>query len=540
MDDNVFRLQYMIRRMIDENNYVRIEDLAQELFVSRATLDRLMPELKDVVKEYHLEVLIKPKYGIALGGTEKDKRICYAHQTAGNEDYQYAELSRRVEDILTEVIRQYQLELADINIYNLVQHCVITLHRIGTGNQLPSETENTLEDTIPERQAAKTIAKRFSEEFHILFPESEEQYVAMHLLGKRTLTQTQVIRGEIFDCIEEILEEIYKRKGIDLREDDELKSALALHVQPMIDRLKYGLKQDNPLLQEIKTDMSKGYELALCAMDVIEGRYQYAVNENEAGYLALHFAVALDQQGKKEQQKKIVLVCATGKGTAKLIAHRLSNQYHFRQENMVITSVHRLAELNFGNIMCILTTLPLKEEYPVPVVSIEATMGRQSQINIDAFLKEYQEEIQERASQLLIPSLDPELFFPNMSFSNRKEVIDFMCDAIAEKYPQFENIKEETWKREQLSTTEVGNQLALPHPYDYNGDKICISVMTLKKPIRWKFQLVKLVILLALPKEESQESELISDGMAKIASDKAYIHKLLVNPTPECLNTILQ
>lgn len=145
---------------------------------------------------------------------------------------------------------------------------------------------------------------------------NETQYIMMHLLGKRIIENDQNISQEVWECVEEVIKRIWQVKQIDFREDADLKTVLALHFQPMMTRLRYNLPQSNPLLSQIKRDMSPGYELALCAAEVLENQYHLSMDENEAGFLALHFALALEKKKNFVRSRKIAIVCASGRGTA--------------------------------------------------------------------------------------------------------------------------------------------------------------------------------------------------------------------------------
>ena len=69
---------------------------------------------------------------------------------------------------------------------------------------------------------------------------------------------------------------------------------LALHLQPMLNRLKYDLHITNPLNERIKQESPVAFEMAVCAGKVITRHYHKSVSDHELGYLALHFALALE------------------------------------------------------------------------------------------------------------------------------------------------------------------------------------------------------------------------------------------------------
>ena len=78
-DESTMRIYGIIEKLVQTQDYVRIEDIAEEMFVSRATLDRLMPKVKEIVQRYQLSITHKAKFGIRLEGKEMNKRLCYAH-----------------------------------------------------------------------------------------------------------------------------------------------------------------------------------------------------------------------------------------------------------------------------------------------------------------------------------------------------------------------------------------------------------------------------------------------------------------------------
>ncbi|MDQ0363094.1 BglG family transcription antiterminator [Breznakia pachnodae] len=516
------RINYMIGRLVENEDYIRIEDIADELFVSRATLDRLMPVVKEIVAKYDLTISKKPKYGIKLKGSEVNKRICYAHEVKSSKQNNNEEMTIKIQKILFDTIKKYDLILNDINFYNLVQHCVIAINRIKSDNVMEKQTFSDNQDNIEkEKQAAKEIVQKFENEFDIHIPNSEEHYIIMHLLGKRILIG-QTISEDIFACIDDILEYIKQKENIDFNNDQELKTALALHIQPLLSRLKFGLKQENPNLTDIKREMSKGYELALCASTVIQDKYGLKSNEDEIAYLALHFAVALDKRKKPVIDKQIVVVCSSGRGTAKLLQHRLIDRYHFKPENLVLLSSFMLEDYDFSNTLCILTTIPLNIKTDISIIIIDMIFNERSAAKVDKAIQSL--TLLEELSTML----NIKLFFKDVKLSSKEEVLEFLCNNIVSVYDDVdEDFYNQVMQREDSSSTEVGNLVAIPHPFNYQGYRVILSFISLKKPIKWKFGEVQLVILMALPNEDLLILNEISDLITSIVSDINKVNALI-------------
>lgn len=105
-----------------------------------------------------------------------------------------------------------------------------------------------------------------------------------------------VIRNEIYTKLGEILESIYQEFHIDLRGNLELHMSLAQHMMPMDIRLKYGLKLANPLLENIRSMYPLAWQIAGFMAAELEHIYEASVSDDEIGYLAVIFELALQKK----------------------------------------------------------------------------------------------------------------------------------------------------------------------------------------------------------------------------------------------------
>lgn len=531
------RVNEIIVHLLSTSEYVRIEDLADMMFVSRATIDRFIPEVKMIARSFKLELVSRPKFGITIQGSEINKRLCLAQYQKTNSINTFSDeitnwVVVKVQSIISESIESNNLQMNDINFYNLVQHSIIMITRIRRGNGILEIPKMTFEqDITKELNAGEQICNGFEKNFRITINEAERMYIVMHLLGKRIFSNDETIRSDVLECINEIFDEIDRIKGIDLHQDVELMTALALHIQPLISRMEFGLIQQNPLMQKIKSEMSDGFEYALCASEVIHRLYSFKMNEDEVAYLALHFTLALERRNKNTPKKKIAVVCSTGKGTAKLIQYRLMGYFKYREEDIILTSLLHLDELDYDEIDCILTTIPLEQKYPVQVISIDLMLSDDSLKKVDNYFSSLGHiNVEEE-------TIKKELIFANCNFTNREEILKFMCKKIKE----FHHIDlfEQVMKREELSSTEVGNHMAYPHPYQYNGDKIIVSAMSLEKPIKWKFGDVQLILLLCYP-VDNKNADVLNKMFTKLVMEAEEIKELIHNLSAENLIRLLR
>lgn len=521
------RINYMMTRLLKDSDYIKIETLSDEMYVSRATLDRLIPEIKNIANEYHLSFESRPKYGIRLTGSEMNKRICLANYRELNmipisTDEEKKEV-QKIQEILFRTVKEYSLTFNDINFYNLIQHIFIAIRRIRSGNSITEIPDIAINHEIDnEKACTKEICDQLSKAFDIEINEAEEFYILIHMLGKRTFRNVNAISEEVLACVDDILNEIHEEKHIDLRGDSELITSLALHVQPLLSRLKFGLHQDNPILLEIKREMSTGYDLAVCASNVFKDKYGFVLSEEEIGYLAVYFTLAYERKKENTKHKKVVVICATGRGTARLIQYKLMKRYQYRNEDIILSSLYELEQMDLTDVDCIMTSLPLLKDYGLPVFYFGNIIDEDTG-DMDAFFQRV--NVSEHAS-----FIDERLFFHDLNCKTREEVLTYITDEIQHIYHI--DLKDQVMKREELSSTEVGRSLALPHPYAYDGKEIILAFAALKKSIKWKYKDVQYIIFMALPKDDP-DSDQISQKVSELLFDNDALKELFTDPTAE-------
>src|SRR5699024_5167167 len=74
--DSFNRITYIIQELLIAEGYIKIDQLAEELFVSRSTLENDINEVRIQLEKYHIEVFSKPNYGLKINYSEFDLRRC--------------------------------------------------------------------------------------------------------------------------------------------------------------------------------------------------------------------------------------------------------------------------------------------------------------------------------------------------------------------------------------------------------------------------------------------------------------------------------
>ena len=99
------RFAYILKRLVEEKNYVLIDDLAEEIGVSRGTLSNDLKNGKSILKKYRVEIVGTPNKGIYLYGQEENLRLIYLYQVVPY--FPKMNLKEKVEQIIKKMVREY-------------------------------------------------------------------------------------------------------------------------------------------------------------------------------------------------------------------------------------------------------------------------------------------------------------------------------------------------------------------------------------------------------------------------------------------------
>ncbi|HLS09400.1 transcription antiterminator, partial [Lentibacillus sp.] len=358
------RTAYLIKRFLLSNGYLKLDDLADEIYVSRSTIQNDLKNVKKVLDHYDIHLESKPNHGLKAVGDELKLRFCMAEYIFDRSE----EISDKLPDelfssfpkkdmdavleIIVDEIKVYDITLSDIAINNLLIHIVIAYKRIKEGHHV-SLYHTDFKEIAEQRefQVAERIVKKVERTLDVRFPEEEVAYVAIHLLGTKMVSVPgtsyeksvdRLINPDTYQLVDAMLEKIEEKMNLKINRDQELMVALGLHLRPAINRYKYGMNIRNPMLEDIKRNYPLAYEAGIIAALAIEEHTGSEINENEIGYLALHIGAAMERRKMKKEPKRCLIVCASGLGSARLLYYRIKSKFEGKLEVLGTTEYYKL------------------------------------------------------------------------------------------------------------------------------------------------------------------------------------------------------
>ncbi|MEG1462381.1 MAG: PTS sugar transporter subunit IIA, partial [Anaerorhabdus sp.] len=107
-----------------------------------------------------------------------------------------------------------------------------------------------------------------------------------------------------------------------------------------------------------------------------------------------------------------------------------------------------------------------------------------------------------QGSNALLSMLEKENFYPNLDVENKKILLETLLKQLKDKKYLSEKECKQLLEREKLTSTEIVLNVAFPHVI-VEG-KSFITIATLKHPVFWKNNFVKIIILMGLSKNDNK------------------------------------
>lgn len=413
------RIDMILAVLLQQQDYITIDFIAEKLAISRSTVINDLKKVRQYLKNNHLQLHSSTNHGIKIIGDERQLRrtsielLMKSIETRGllSEEispiikkmrtFSQLEISKMfadmdiqfIEGCVMEAEKQLETIFSDEAFDGLVIHIAIAIKRIKLGRDIVmSYKELKNYETTKEFAAASYIAHRLEEQFDVEVPYDEIGYITIHLLGSNVYTANplhstdwamlQALTGKILHEVSQRLEQDF------LNKDEQLFLGLLEHLRPAMYRLKNDLKLKNPVLTEIKSSYHRLFEIVRSSMAPVENHVGKQFNDEEIGYFTLHFGAALEKRKtKQEVEKKVLVVCSTGVGTARLLSSRLQQLFHV--DIVDVVAYRQVAQvLAYQQVDLIVTTLPVTFDF-TPWVQVNPLLLEKDVARLKQYLTEY-------------------------------------------------------------------------------------------------------------------------------------------------------
>ncbi|EQG75400.1 PRD domain protein [Clostridioides difficile DA00165] len=525
-DSPIERNQYILKYILYNNTYIKLEDLANSLYVSKFTILNDIKRIKPILSKYNLILVSKPYYGVKVEGKEIDIRRCISNNMINRnfENYIIGITDREIElfnnvdlielqRVVLSEINKFNINFLDFNLKNFIIHLAITVSRILDGYCL----DNVLDVVLTDFQSNTTVENIFNyieSKYTIIISKADRVYLYNHFITKSSLLDnvSNRVDTKIIEYVEEILEVINNQYTFDLRNDSVLFDDLVLHFKSILNSKSYNLNKVNPLINTIKSNYPLAFEITLNAIEKVFKNSIYSLTEDEIGYVSLHIGAGIERFFQSNIKcKNVVLVCGSGYGSSRLLEVQLNKVFHDKINILQCLSFNQFLASELSDVDIIISTIPLNHDsIPIVLVDLNDIENISKSITNNSHIY----------SNLLDNFFDKNLFIVNPKIKDKDELIKLMCNKLTQSEIVFPSFAESVFYRESLSSTNIDDFLAIPHPMELSSirTKICISI--LNEPIYWsEDSTVKLIMMLAINKDDYIKINSIYDILLKIIHD---------------------
>nr|WP_270104548.1 PRD domain-containing protein [Atlantibacter hermannii] len=521
------RVHYLMVRFLTSAFSIKLEDLADEWFVSRATLQNDMAEVREWLRRYQLTLETRPRHGMKLFGSEMAIRACLtdllwtlAQQDPAHplvtEEALNAGMPERLQPILRDIFSRFHIRLTDEGELFLRLYCAVAVRRISEGYPLSEFVGEEVAE--PVGHAARELAgvlQRLAEKPLSAF---EENWLKVHIAAR----QVQEIAPSTINADDEealvnyILNFINTQYNYNLLNDQQLHADMLTHVKTMITRVRYQIMIPNPLLDNIKQHYPMAWDMTLAAVSGWVKYTPYTISENEIGFLVLHVGVGLERSYNIDYQRqpRVLLVCDAGNAMVRMIEAVMARKYPQIDITRTLTLRDYEQRESISEDFVIATARISEKDKPV--------------VQIAPFPTDYQ--LEQIGKLVLVDRTRPWMlnkYFDAAHFRiidgamDQQTLFKTLCDQLQDEGFVDGEFLDSVVEREAIVSTMLGDSIALPHALGLLAKKTVVYTVLAPQGIAWGDETAHVIFLLAISKSEYEEAMAIYDIFVTFLRERA-------------------
>lgn len=520
------RISALLIAFLTQSNSVKLDDIADEWFLSRSTLQNDVIEVKQYLDKYYLSLENRPYYGMYLVGEESSIRACLTDilwQRHMAEDTINVNRLRQtilhdidldyLEKILQNQLERFELKLNAEGLGYLLYSCAVSITRITQGYELLEYQVDQINTTVI--SAAREISEEFSYFLGSVLCDAEFNYLCVQIIS-RTITESPN-QAKSLALVEHILSYINDTYHYNLWDDTKLRQDMLIHTSSMLSRIKYQIRTTNPLLHEIKQYYPFAYDITLSALTNTEKYTEFKMTEDEISYLAIHIGVALERNysAGHERFAQILLVSELSNSTLRMVESKIKRDFPHIQINRTL-SYREYEQLT-----------QIEEDFVVSTVRL--TEKDKQIVKIAPFPTAYQLEqlgrlaMVDRKMPYIIERFFDEKFFIIIDKPvTQKEIFKSICVRLEQSGYVGSDFYPSVVEREKIVSTLLGENIAIPHSVGLLARKTVVTTILAPQGIVWdKNEVAHVIFLLAISKDEYEDAMRIYNLFVNFVKEKS-------------------
>ena len=536
------RQNYIIKRLLEANSYMKIDELAEILLISRSTISSDLKAAKNNIKKYGLTIKQKPNYGICIVGDEANcrKPICdflftNLRQSEMFYDYlnSYIADENSLEYGIIKIIKKHHVEMSDIALCDFLLSLSVSLTRILSGFTITNSLDLSLIEGRNEFDCAREIVYFLESRNQCFINEYEINQIAIQLICKRSSKAIQPKNDPYTqDIVSDILKEIYQQTLLTFK-DEHFYKTLHLYIEAAIIRLNYKEKIRNPLYSELNTRYPLAYELAQISSQVIHCYLGEYLSMSELAFFAVIFNKALND--RHIHKKHVLLLCGLGGGAEDLCTYQILERFENQIQIIKASQYYKLPDEDLSQYDFIISTVPIHKTLAIPYINISPIIEQEDLDKIDNYLSYL---FNKNKMEILF---HPKLYKDHLKLKNKSDIGNEFYKLLKKQYPHLK----ESFKHNLILKE---NSLLITYPHEIgiiqlnkplNNNNI-FAVLILDKSITIEKHSLRIIILFSCPDMNNFIHNTLTNTVYSLSQNDNDIQYILENQSyPHFLQTIM-
>lgn len=402
------RIESIMLDLLLTDHSLSLNDIAEKIGVSRNTIISDMQKVEILLHSLNLGLQRKTGTGIWLLGSEIQRRLASEYllqaRLGSREMFETVQAVMHKNILLCEskLSEKFLLLVTDLEIVFksvkdltlrakeelgvffedrviigvLIRLCVVIV-RIRSKHEIASDSLGINKyfslDQSKLFNICEDVLAALSDKLDLDIPSHEVGYVSLQFMcGSLPLLYKEGVNSKEVPDPVSIARKMIKRVSEVMNnhfdEDAELLDNLLAHLTEKLAKYKYGVIDPNPIVSEIRRSYPDMFEGVKNVCLEILTQFDVFLTDSDIAYIVLHFQAAYERKTGISKLKTLV-VCGTGRGTARLVRTLLENEL----KNLQVVGVYSITEvekvMKTQNVDFVVSVLPIDLSIPVVVVN---------------------------------------------------------------------------------------------------------------------------------------------------------------------------
>lgn len=399
------RVRILSLKMLVTDDYVTLSSLAEITGVSRNTIVGDLQEAERFLQGWNIRLERKIYHGLRIIASEADRRLVLAYIAqsflSGSDMSQLIYCLVREDDVpprIGQLITIFLLEYQDVElIYGAVRRAAktarettdirlterailglfvrlcIVVQRIRTNHMLQSSALKDLNSgDHPLYICIQNECAILADRLGLQIPEHEIRYI---WLQWRQIfdndNQSVSVQGQALPLTAltaQMIAGVSRLTGIPFIEDYELFDNLLLHISDRLAKYQQQVLEPNPMADDVIRIYSTMFRHVKQVCRELLGIAGIFLNDADTAYIVLHFQAAYERRFGRYKSRALI-VCGTGRGSARLLKARLENEIKSLQVTGCCSVMELKKALQLYPVDLVISVLPVETGCPNVIIN---------------------------------------------------------------------------------------------------------------------------------------------------------------------------